>query len=50
LDELKSQHFLFEQDGAWWFRSSAFGDEKDRVVRKQDGEYTYLASDIATTK
>jgi arginyl-tRNA synthetase len=47
LDELSSQHFLFEQEGAWWFRSSAFGDEKDRVVRKQDGEYTYLASDIA---
>jgi arginyl-tRNA synthetase len=47
LDELKSQQFLFEQEGAWWFRSSAFGDEKDRVVRKQDGEYTYLASDIA---
>ena len=47
LGELKSQHFLFEQEGAWWFRSSAFGDEKDRVVRKQDGEYTYLASDIA---
>ena len=47
LDELKSQQFLFEQEGAWWFRSSAFGDEKDRVVQKQDGEYTYLASDIA---
>lgn len=47
LDELKSQHFLFVQEGAWWFRSSAFGDEKDRVVQKQDGEYTYLASDIA---
>ncbi len=47
LDELKSQQFLFEQEGAWWFRSSMFGDEKDRVVRKQDGEYTYLASDIA---
>ena len=47
LDELKSKHFLFEQEGAWWFRSSAFGDEKDRVVQKQDGEYTYLASDIA---
>ena len=47
LDELSSQHFLFEQEGACWFRSSAFGDEKDRVVRKQDGEYTYLASDIA---
>jgi len=47
LDELKSKGFLFEQEGAWWFRSSAFGDEKDRVVQKQDGEYTYLASDIA---
>lgn len=47
LDELKSQEFLFEQEGAWWFRSSVFGDEKDRVVQKQDGEYTYLASDIA---
>ena len=47
LDELKSQQFLFEQEGAWWFRSSVFGDEKDRVVQKQDGEYTYLASDIA---
>ena len=47
LEELKSRHLLFEQEGAWWFRSSAFGDEKDRVVKKQDGEYTYLASDIA---
>ncbi|HXH86863.1 MAG TPA: arginine--tRNA ligase [Nitrospira sp.] len=47
LDELKSRNLLFEQQGAWWFRSSTFGDEKDRVVKKQDGEYTYLASDIA---
>jgi arginyl-tRNA synthetase len=47
LDELRSRRLLFEQEGAWWFRSSAFGDEKDRVVRKQDGEYTYLAFDIA---
>lgn len=47
LDELRSRDLLFEQEGAWWFRSSAFGDEKDRVVRKQDSEYTYLASDIA---
>ncbi len=45
--ELKSQDLLFEEDGAWWFRSSRFGDEKDRVVRKKDGECTYLASDIA---
>ena len=47
LEELKSRQLLFEQDGAWWFRTTAFGDEKDRVVKKQDGEYTYLASDIA---
>ncbi|HXX75608.1 MAG TPA: arginine--tRNA ligase [Nitrospiraceae bacterium] len=45
--ELKTKGLLFEQEGAQWFRSSAFGDEKDRVVRKQDEEYTYLASDIA---
>lgn len=45
--ELKQQDLFFETDGAWWFRSSKFGDEKDRVVRKQDGECTYLASDIA---
>ena len=47
LDELKSRGLLLEQDGALWFRSSVFGDEKDRVVKKQDGEYTYLAADIA---
>ncbi len=47
LAELKTKELLFDQDGAQWFRSSAFGDEKDRVVRKQEGEYTYLASDIA---
>ncbi len=47
LEELRSRNLLFQEEGAWWFRSSAFGDEKDRVVRKQDGEYTYLASDIA---
>ncbi|BCA54352.1 Arginine--tRNA ligase [Nitrospira sp. KM1] len=47
LEELKSRELLYQQEGAWWFRSSAYGDEKDRVVKKQDGEYTYLASDIA---
>jgi len=47
LDELEVRGFVFEQDGALWFRSSAFGDDKDRVIRKQDGEWTYLASDIA---
>jgi len=47
LEELRKRDLVFEQDGALWFRSSAFGDEKDRVVRKQLGDYTYLASDIA---
>ncbi|HMS85659.1 MAG TPA: arginine--tRNA ligase [Nitrospira sp.] len=46
-DELKARDLLFQEEGAWWFRSSTYGDEKDRVVKKQDGEYTYLASDIA---
>lgn len=47
LEELKARDLLFQEDGAWWFRASTYGDEKDRVVKKQDGEYTYLASDIA---
>ncbi len=47
LKVLKDKGLLEEKDGAWWFRSTAFGDDKDRVVQKQDGEYTYLASDIA---
>jgi arginyl-tRNA synthetase len=38
---------LYEQDGAKWFRSSRYGDEKDRVVRRENGQYTYFASDIA---
>ena len=47
IEELKSRQLVIEQEGAWWFRSSVYGDEKDRVVKKQDGEYTYLATDIA---
>ncbi len=47
LNDLKDQGLVFQQDGALWFKSTVFGDDKDRVVRKQDGEYTYLASDIA---
>ena len=45
LSTLKA--FLYEQDGALWFRSTQFKDDKDRVVRKSDGAYTYLAPDIA---
>jgi len=47
LQDLEHRDLLFQQDGALWFRSSQFQDEKDRVVQKQDGDYTYLASDIA---
>lgn len=47
LSDLRGNGLVFEEEGAVWFRSSRFGDEKDRVVRKQDGEYTYLASDMA---
>jgi arginyl-tRNA synthetase len=38
---------IYEKDGAKWFRSTAFGDEKDRVVQRENGQYTYFASDIA---
>ena len=44
---LKEKGFVFEKEGALWFRSTSFGDDKDRVLRKQTGEYTYLAPDIA---
>ncbi|MBN1912891.1 MAG: arginine--tRNA ligase [Candidatus Omnitrophica bacterium] len=44
---LRKKDFLFEQEGALWFKSTIFGDDKDRVVIKSDGSYTYLAPDIA---
>ncbi|HNQ04529.1 MAG TPA: arginine--tRNA ligase [Thiobacillaceae bacterium] len=47
LDRLRQRGHLYEQDGALWFRSTAFGDEKDRVVRRDNGIYTYFAADIA---
>jgi len=47
LDLLRSKDLVYEGDGALWFRSTQFGDDKDRVVRKSDGSYTYLAPDIA---
>jgi len=47
LDELRERELVKEEDGAWWFCSSVFGDEKNRVVKKQDGTYTYLAADMA---
>jgi arginyl-tRNA synthetase len=47
LDLLLKRGHLLEKDGALWFRSSEFGDEKDRVVRRENGQFTYFASDIA---
>ncbi len=47
LKRLRSHGHVFEQDGALWFRATAFGDEKDRVVVRANGQKTYFASDIA---
>ena len=47
LKIVKDKGYIFEQEGATWFKSTAFGDDKDRVLIKSDGSYTYLAPDIA---
>ncbi|MDD4980366.1 MAG: arginine--tRNA ligase [Candidatus Omnitrophica bacterium] len=47
LGFLKKKNFIYEQDGALWFKSTLFKDDKDRVVVKSDTSYTYLAPDIA---
>ena len=47
LEKLKQKGLTYESEGALWFKSTQFGDDKDRVLRKQTGEYTYLAPDIA---
>jgi arginyl-tRNA synthetase len=47
IGKLAANGHLYEKDGALWFRSTMFGDEKDRVLRRENGQYTYFASDIA---
>ncbi len=47
LEILRSRGYIYEQDGAQWFRSTAFGDDKDRVVVKAGGEPTYRLPDMA---
>ena len=47
VKRLEAAGHLYMQDGAKWFKSTAFGDEKDRVVQRDNGLYTYFASDIA---
>lgn len=47
FERLKEAGLAFEEGGALWFRTTQFGDDKDRVLRKSDGTLTYFASDIA---
>ena len=47
LQKMQDEQLAYEQEGALWFKSSLYGDDKDRVLRKSDGEVTYFASDIA---
>lgn len=47
LAAMDAKGYVFEADGATWFRSTAFGDDKDRVLIKENGEYTYFMSDMA---
>ena len=47
IADFRRQDLIYEQDGALWFKTSQFGDEKDRVVVRQNGQTTYFASDIA---
>lgn len=47
FEAMKEKGYIFEQDGATYFRSTAFGDEKDRVLIKTNGELTYFMSDVA---
>jgi arginyl-tRNA synthetase len=47
LDMIRKDGHLYEKDGATWLQTSPFGDDKDRVIRKKDGAFTYFAADIA---
>ena len=47
IADLREKGFVYDQEGAVWFSSTKFGDDKDRVIIKSDGSYTYLAPDIA---
>ena len=47
LETLKSKGLIYEAEGALWFQSTKFGDDKDRVLKRKTGEYTYFAPDIA---
>jgi len=50
IRQLNDKGYIYERDGALWFRSTELGDEKDRVVQRENGQTTYFASDIAYHK
>jgi len=50
IEYLKAKGYAYEHEGAVWFKATLFGDDKDRVIIKKDGEHTYFASDIAYHK
>ncbi|HIJ59425.1 MAG TPA: arginine--tRNA ligase [Nitrospirae bacterium] len=50
IEHLRDKGLIYEKDSALWFKSTVYGDDKDRVVLKSNGEYTYFASDIAYHK
>lgn len=47
IEAMREKGYIYEQDGAIWFKSTEFGDDKDRVLVKGNGEYTYFTSDVA---
>ena len=47
VDRLREQGHVFDDEGAFWVRTTDFGDDKDRVIRRSNGEYTYFAADAA---
>ncbi len=50
LQDLKAKDFIYEHEGALWFKSTQWGDDKDRVVKKSNGDFTYLTPDIVYHK
>ena len=50
VEKMRNMGLLYEKEGAIWFEASKYGDEKDRVLRKSDGHYTYMTPDIANHK
>ncbi len=47
LEEFSKKDLIYQKDGATWFKSTKFGDDKDRVIIKENGELTYFLSDCA---